>query len=63
MRRAARRQLVRAHHAVNEDIAADPHDIAAAAILDREVLIGDAAGERQRLDAPEPDRKRGDARR
>ena len=63
MRRPARGQLVRPHHAVNRDIAADPHDVAAAAILDREVLIGDAAGERHRLHAPEPDLKLGHARR
>ena len=42
---------------------ADPHDVAASAILDREVLVGNAAGQRQRVHAPEPDRKRGDARR
>ena len=63
MRRAARSQLVRAHHAVHEDIAADPNDVTAAAILDREVLIGNAAGQRERLHRPGPDRQRGDARR
>jgi hypothetical protein len=55
MGRPARRQLVRAHHAVNRDIAADTHHITAAAILDGEVLVGDAAGERQRVHAAEPD--------
>ena len=63
MRRAARGKLVRAHHAMHRDVAADAHDVAAAAILDPEVLVGDAAGERQRLDPPEPDRQLGDARR
>ncbi len=62
MRRPARRQLVRAHDPVHEDIVADPHDVAAAAILDREVLVGNSAGKRQRVHTPEPDRKRGDAR-
>ena len=63
MRRAARSKLVRAHHAMNRDIAADPHDVAASAILHPEVLVGNAAGERQRLHPPEPDRELGDARR
>jgi hypothetical protein len=48
---------------VNENIAADPHDVAASAILDREVLVGDSAGERHGIDTPEPDLKRRDARR
>ena len=63
MRRPARGQLVRAHHPMNEDIVADPHDVAASAILDREVLVGNSAGQRQRVHTPEPDRQRGDARR
>ena len=60
MRRPARCQLVRPHHPVNRDIAADPHDVAAAAILDCEILIGDAAGERH--EAPRA-RTRSQARR
>jgi hypothetical protein len=48
---------------VNRNIAADPHDVAAAAVLDCEILIGDAAGERHGLDAPEPDLELGHARR
>ena len=49
MRRPARSQLVRAHDPVNEDIVPDPHDVAASAILDREVLVGNSAGQRQRV--------------
>ena len=37
MGRAARSQLVGAHDAMHEDIVPDPHDVAASAILDREV--------------------------
>ena len=63
MRRAARTQLICAHDAVHEDIVPHPHDVAATAILDRKVLIGNSAGQRQRVHAPEPDRQRSDARR
>ena len=63
MRRAASRQLVRAYDSVHEDIVADPHDVAASAILDHEVLVGDAAGQRDGIDTSQPDRQRGDARR
>ena len=63
MRRPARSHFVRAHHPVNENIGSDPHHVAAAAILHREVLVGNSAGQRQRIDTPEPDRKPGDARR
>ena len=62
MRGAARSQLVRAHHAVYEDVVADANDVTAAAILNREVLIGDAAGQRKRLNPPGPNRQRRDAR-
>jgi hypothetical protein len=48
MRGAARRQLVEAHHAMQRNVVADPHDEAPAAILDQEVGIGDAALERLR---------------
>jgi hypothetical protein len=61
MGRLARSQLVSAHNPMHRDIAAHPHDIAATAIFDGEVLVGDAAGERARLDVPDPDLKRGDA--
>ena len=63
MSRPTRVQLVRPHHSVNRDIAAHSHDLVAPAILDCEILIGDAAGERHRLHAPEPDLKLGHARR
>src|SRR6476646_2251822 len=63
MRRLARRQLVGAHDPVNENIAPDPHDIAASSVFDRAILVGDSAGQRLRVHAAEPDRKRGDARR
>ena len=49
--------------AVHRDVAADPHDVAAAAILDPEIVVGDAAGERLRLHRARPDRQLGDARR
>jgi hypothetical protein len=48
---------------VDKNVVADPHDVAAPAILDCEILIGDAAGERHGLHAPEPDLKLGHARR
>src|SRR5262249_62042694 len=48
---------------MNRDIAADPDDVAVSAILDCEILIGDASGERHRLDAPQPNIKLGHARR
>ena len=60
--RPARGQLVRPHHSMDEDIVADPHDVAAPAILDLEVLVGNAAGERYRVHAPETRSERGDAR-
>ena len=63
MGRTARCQLVRAHHPVNEDVVPHPHDVAASAILDREVLVGNSAGQRQRVHTPGPDRQRRDARR
>jgi hypothetical protein len=48
---------------MNGNIAANPHHVAASAILHPEVLVGNAAGERQRVDTPEPDVELGDARR
>jgi len=47
---------------VDKNVVADPHDVAAPAILNLEVLVGNAAGERHRVHTPRPDRKRGHAR-
>jgi lactam utilization protein B len=60
MRGAARRQFVRPHHAMYQNVVADAHHAAAAAVIDLEILVGDTAGQRLWLDAPLPDRKRGD---
>jgi hypothetical protein len=60
--RSACRELVGADHAMHRNIVADPHDEAATAILDGEVAVGNAPGERHRLHAPEPNGKLGDAR-
>jgi hypothetical protein len=57
----ARRLLGKAHQAVLGHVRADPHDVAAAAVLDREVLVGHAAVERHGVDLAPPDRQGGDA--
>ena len=53
----AGRALVEAHDLVDDDIVADPHDVALAGVLDQEIDVGDAADEPFRLHRPGPQRE------
>ena len=53
MRRPARSQLIRAHDPMHEDVIPHPHDVAVSGILDREVLIGNSAGQWQGSTRPD----------
>ncbi len=55
---AAGGELEGAHDVVLGDVAADAHEVAAAGVLDGEVEVGDAAGERLGVDRAGPDRQR-----
>jgi hypothetical protein len=52
MRCLARSQFIGPHDAMDGNVAADPHHVAAPTILDDEVFVGDAAGERRGSTCP-----------